>query len=131
MALSVLVIGGFSSMFSESISMEPQAEGGISFFVRDEVVLKLVEKLQDFYVGLTPDQLVLQSIDPVIWNDASLGCPQEGHFYPQVMTPGYKVEFQVGNDCFVAHMNKNGSQIVFLDLQSGRVEWAAQHDTVF
>ena len=35
----------------------------------------------------------LGSSESVQWSDASLGCPQEGMMYAQVITPGYKLVF--------------------------------------
>ena len=37
--------------------------------------------------------LTLDSSEGVGWSDTSLGCPQEGHAYAQVITPGYKLVF--------------------------------------
>ncbi len=31
------------------------------------------------------------------WNDTSLGCPQPGKFYAQVVTPGYVVIVRIGS----------------------------------
>ncbi len=42
-------------------------------------------------LGVGPDQLVIAAIEPVDWPDTSLGCPKEGEFYAQVITPGYRV----------------------------------------
>ena len=39
------------------------------------------------------------------WQDASLGCPKDGHYYDQVVTPGYKIRFQVGNGWYDIHTN--------------------------
>ena len=41
--------------------------------------------------GLAPDQFNVISLDAVNFSDASLGCPQPGMAYPQVITPGYRV----------------------------------------
>ena len=37
--------------------------------------------------------LRLKSSEGMQWSDASLGCPQEGMMYAQVITPGYKLVF--------------------------------------
>ena len=41
--------------------------------------------------GLAPDQFNVISSEAVNFSDASLGCPQPGMAYPQVITPGYRV----------------------------------------
>lgn len=38
-------------------------------------------------------ELTLVSAEEVIWRDASLGCPQPGEGYAQVLTPGWRVVF--------------------------------------
>lgn len=42
-------------------------------------------------LGVGADQVVIAAIEPVDWPDTSLGCPKEGEFYAQVITPGYRV----------------------------------------
>ena len=41
--------------------------------------------------SLPADQITLVSIEATDWSDASLGCPQEGMMYAQVITPGYLI----------------------------------------
>jgi len=42
-------------------------------------------------LGTAPDQVTIVTIEPVEWPDTSLGCPQPGEFYAQVITPGYRI----------------------------------------
>ncbi len=41
--------------------------------------------------GVSADQITLVSMEAQEWSDASLGCPQEGMMYAQVITPGYLI----------------------------------------
>jgi hypothetical protein len=41
--------------------------------------------------GAPTDEISLVSMEAVEWSDASLGCPQEGFMYAQVITPGYLI----------------------------------------
>jgi hypothetical protein len=50
--------------------------------------------------GLAPDQLNIISSEAVNFSDASLGCPQPGMAYPQVITPGYRVLIEGGGQSF-------------------------------
>ncbi len=50
--------------------------------------------------GLAPDQLNIISSEAVNFSDASLGCPQPGMAYPQVITPGYRVLIEGGGQNF-------------------------------
>lgn len=39
----------------------------------------------------TMEQIVVVSAEEVTWPDTSLGCPQPGRMYTQILTPGYKI----------------------------------------
>ena len=41
--------------------------------------------------GARPEEVELLSVEPHEWNDTSLGCPQPGHAYAQVITSGFLV----------------------------------------
>lgn len=40
---------------------------------------------------VAPEEITLVTVEAQEWSDASLGCPQEGYMYAQVITPGYKI----------------------------------------
>ncbi|MFT3891357.1 MAG: hypothetical protein QM730_06960 [Anaerolineales bacterium] len=48
----------------------------------------------------------------VTWSDASLGCPQEGYAYAQVLTPGYLILLEHGNLRYEYHAGK-GSEVTY------------------
>ena len=54
----------------------------------------------------------LDSSEGVGWSDASLGCPQEGMAYAQVITPGYKLVFDLAGSSYSVHANSDGSHMV-------------------
>lgn len=54
----------------------------------------------------------LESSEKVEWPDASLGCPQEGYAYAQVVTPGYKLVFKNADKSYAVHTNSDGTQMV-------------------
>ena len=56
--------------------------------------------------------LRLDSSESVGWSDASLGCPQEGYAYAQVLTPGYKLVFDLAGASYAVHTNSDGSHTV-------------------
>lgn len=43
------------------------------------------------YLQISPDLLQVEQVQPRQWPDASLGCPQAGQLYSQVITPGYLI----------------------------------------
>ena len=54
----------------------------------------------------------LDSSEGMGWSDASLGCPKEGWTYAQVLTPGYKLIFDLGGTSYAVHTNSDGSHMV-------------------
>jgi hypothetical protein len=44
----------------------------------------------------------------VVWPDSSLGCPQEGMAYAQVLTPGYLVILEYANSKYGYHAGRGG-----------------------
>ncbi len=54
----------------------------------------------------------LDSSEKVGWSDASLGCPQEGYSYAQVITPGYKLVFNLEDMHYAVHTSSDGSNMV-------------------
>ncbi len=45
-------------------------------------------------LGLGVEELTAIAVEAVEWNDASLGCPQPGMMYAQVITPGWRFTFE-------------------------------------
>ena len=62
--------------------------------------------------AVEPDAFTLISSESVQWSDASLGCPQEGFAYAQVITPGHKLVFMLGDTSYAVHTNADGSNLV-------------------
>ena len=57
------------------------------------------------------------SAEAVDWPDGSLGCPQPDMMYPQVITPGYKVVFEVDGDQYDMRATASGGVVL---CESGR-----------
>jgi hypothetical protein len=45
--------------------------------------------------NISPDDITVVDYEAVEWPDTSLGCPKEGEFYAQVITPGYRVTLSI------------------------------------
>jgi hypothetical protein len=48
------------------------------------------------HLGVSRDMLRLGQVQPRDWPDSSLGCPQPGQLYSQVVTPGFLVTIASG-----------------------------------
>lgn len=63
-------------------------------------------------LGISQEQIVVVSIEDVQWRDASLGCPQPGMMYAQVITPGYRMILKSGEKQFKYHSAKGQDNAV-------------------
>ena len=60
-------------------------------------------------LGITEQAFTVYSTESLDWSNASLGCPKTGYSYAQVITPGYKITFDVGGIHYRIHTNLDGS----------------------
>ncbi len=63
-------------------------------------------------INLPAGQVEVTSVEAVDWNDTSLGCPQEGYMYAQVITPGYRVLLAAGGQTYEYHTDLEGTNVV-------------------
>lgn len=54
-------------------------------------------------LSVSADTLALVSDQEVQWSDASLGCPEEGMMYAQVITPGHRITFSYDGKHYEVH----------------------------
>jgi hypothetical protein len=52
-------------------------------------------------------RITLEQIEAVDWPDASLGCPEEGKAYAQVIIPGYRLVLSDGTSDFEYHTDRH------------------------
>lgn len=54
-------------------------------------------------IGVPEDQMTVQLVEAVEWRDTSLGCPEPGMQYLQVITPGYRIQLVVDGQVYEYH----------------------------
>ncbi len=54
-------------------------------------------------LGVAAETIEVVSIEDVQWRDSSLGRPQAGMMYAQVITPGYRIVLRVNHRQYVYH----------------------------
>ena len=69
---------------------------------RDLAISRARETLRS--TGVDPSLLTVTRTEPVTWHDSSLGCPQPGIQYLQVLTPGYRVELHGSQGDYFVHV---------------------------
>lgn len=74
-------------------------------------------------MGVPANELRLISMADAEWPDASLGCPEPGRMYAQVITPGYRVTFEAEDRTYEVHTDRNGRAVICKDgASAGRAE---------
>ncbi len=58
--------------------------------------------------GTDDDAVRVESVQPVTWPDASIGCPQPGMAYAQVLVPGWQVRLEVAGQRLGYHAARGG-----------------------
>jgi hypothetical protein len=54
-------------------------------------------------LSVSPDQIELVTFTPVTWPDGSLGCPEPGMMYTQVLVEGYRIQLRSGGRVYEYH----------------------------
>jgi len=49
------------------------------------------------------EEIEVVSVERVTWPDTSLGCPEPGKMYAQVLTPGYRIVLKAGGKTYEYH----------------------------
>jgi len=57
---------------------------------KEEMIEKVKADLAS-RLGISEDEISVVSAEAKTWSDSSLGCPEEGMSYMQVLTPGYHI----------------------------------------
>ena len=66
-------------------------------------------------LGVSPEGIALVSIDAVEWRDSSLGCPQPGQMYLQVITPGYRFVLRADDATYEYHSARGADQAILCE----------------
>jgi hypothetical protein len=64
-------------------------------------------------LGIATGQIAVVSVEAVRWRDSSLGCPQPGMMYAQVITPGYRIVLRVGDELYEYHSAEGSDNAVY------------------
>jgi hypothetical protein len=92
--------GAASAVASPSPNSETQA--AVDAAVRDAAS----------HLGVASTDLKVVQAEPREWSDASLGCPQPGVMYAQVVTPGYLVVLSGGGKQLEYHTDERGRVVL-------------------
>lgn len=68
----------------------------------DKAIADLAQKIK-----IAPDKIKLLKIKSEKWSNTSLGCPERGRFYSEVITPGYIIELSAKEKTWEYHAGLN------------------------
>ena len=54
-------------------------------------------------LDMDPAEIEVVSMESVVWPDSSLGCPQPGMAYMQVLRDGYRIQLRAGGKIYFYH----------------------------
>jgi len=106
--LAALISGGCASSLpiarkpivlptlGDTSPMTPSAPGMQSLIVN--IKEDLAKRL-----SITMAEIIVVDASEVVWPDSSLGCPQKGMAYLQVLTPGYLILLEYSNNQYEYH----------------------------
>ena len=75
----------------------------------DETAEKLIALVKGHLaqkLSIAVDQIELSDFKPVVWRDASLGCPKPGIDYIQMEIPGYTILLTTGGKTYTYHTDQ-------------------------
>lgn len=75
-------------------------------------VLAAVRALSE-RLNIPPEEITVAAWEPVDWPDTSIGCPQPGMMYAQVIVPGYLVILEARGETFRVHTDRVGQRFCF------------------
>ena len=69
-------------------------------------VVRLASEALASELNVPRERIVVVRFEPHDWPDSSLGCPQPGRTYLQVITPGYRVILSADGREYEYHTNQ-------------------------
>ncbi|MCS6803335.1 MAG: hypothetical protein RMM58_13790 [Chloroflexota bacterium] len=98
---ALLLVGCAIGQPSGSPSVEPPVPPEAAPLVAQAKAKLALEK------GRDPSAVLLQRIEATTFNDTSLGCPEPGRSYLQVLTPGYIITLRLDAATYTYHAGRD------------------------
>ncbi|OGG21114.1 hypothetical protein A3D03_05705 [Candidatus Gottesmanbacteria bacterium RIFCSPHIGHO2_02_FULL_40_13] len=73
---------------------------------KSDYIDKAVENLA-VKLSVDKSQITVERSEEYLWNDASLGCPQKGMFYAQIIIPGFTIDLSHSGTIYSYHAGSN------------------------
>ncbi len=94
---------------SEEPASIPQVES--TFTPAQETAVQISKNNLSRRLDIGIDQITVVSVTDVTWSDTSLGCPQPGMAYAQVLTPGYMIQLEASGKTYTYQSDTKGNVV--------------------
>jgi hypothetical protein len=95
-----------SSTMEASVSTPSSALTGMPPNETVDKIVTLVTQHLAQQQAISVEQIVLVEAQPMVWRDASLGCPRPNVDYMPVETPGFRIVLEAGGETYVYHTDE-------------------------
>lgn len=102
---------GVTQEQAEAITAARAAQNMQELSAAEERALDLALETLEKDLGLSRQNMSRQRVYAVQWPDSSLGCPQKGVSYLQVVTPGYVVSLTANGKIYTVHVGTGNAVI--------------------
>jgi hypothetical protein len=90
-------------------TLAPGAPGGSIVEPQLEALVEQARQDLAARLSLDPEEIRVIEARAVTWPDSSLGCPEPGRMYLQVLTPGYRIVLEAQGRRYAYHAGRGGS----------------------
>lgn len=102
----LLIVVACSSITGEDDPLPDTGDGDLP----PRAVLQAMDQLSDS-LGVDVQNIEIVEVEQMDWPDACLGLANEGEVCAQVITPGFRVVFEVGGQQYVFRTDREGEVI--------------------
>lgn len=106
-AASDLQVDSVPTVKGEPAAESKKAEHKISLGPGLQRLADLATQDLGSILGLEQEAIEVVQADYVTWRDSSIGCPQPGYQYMQVLTNGSRIRLRAGNQVYQYHSGSN------------------------
>lgn len=106
--VSVLVLALGLTACSSSLGSQPAPTPAPAWPAEADTAVRAAIQDMAAKLQVKPDAVQVISVSATDWSDTSLGCPQPGMFYAQIIVQGYTLVLASGGQQVEYHADKKG-----------------------
>jgi hypothetical protein len=107
-----------------ALTLDPQPEAGamtatptpeatdVELPAGAEALVTLAQQDLARRLDLVPEAIQVASVEATEWPDASLGCPEPGKVYAQVVTPGFRIVLEARGERYEYHTDREQTVVL-------------------